>query len=224
MFERITRREEADLFIAWMAISLSFAIIKIAPSGILGPINPVDPLVALIYFGISLLTVGIGFILHEMAHKFTAIRYGYWAEFRKDNSMLLVAVALASLVGFVFAAPGATVIYSNTADGRGLTREQNGKISAAGPVINLLLCIPFAALAVVGVNILPNGGNLLSVIGIFGVQINAMIASFNMLPISILDGRKVLSWNIPVFALLILASFGLLVGSFTFLIPLGMNF
>jgi len=35
-----------------------------------------------------------------------------------------------------------------------------------------------------------------------------------MLPISILDGRKVMSWNIPVFILLILTSFGVLVGSF----------
>jgi len=214
MFERISRREEADLFLAWMAISLSFAIIKIAPNGVLGPITSIDPWVALIYFGISLLTVGIGFILHEMAHKFTAIRYGYWAEFRKDNSMLLIAIALASLVGFVFAAPGATVIYSNTPDGRGLTREQNGKISAAGPLTNLLLCIPFALLAFTGSLFLNSNISLLAQIGIFGVQINAMIASFNMLPISILDGRKVMSWNIAVFALLILTSFGLLVGSF----------
>lgn len=214
MFERISRREEADLFIAWMAISLSFAIIKIAPNGILGPIRSVDPLVALVYFGISLLTVGIGFILHEMAHKFTAIRYGYWAEFRKDNSMLLIAVVLASLVGFVFAAPGATVIFSNSADGRGLNREQNGKISAAGPVINLVLCILFAGLVLLGATLVNTSGNLLAQIGIFGIQINAMIAAFNMLPISILDGKKVMSWNMPIFVLLILASFGILVGSF----------
>jgi len=210
MFERISRREEADLFLAWMAISLSFAIIKIAPSGVLGPIRSVDPVVALTYFGISLLTVGIGFILHEMAHKFTAIRYGYWAEFRKDNSMLLIAVALASLVGFVFAAPGATIIYSNSVSERGLTRRENGIISASGPVVNLLLCIPFAVLVLIGCGL----GNLLTQIGVFGIQINAMIAAFNLLPISILDGRKVMAWNIPVFALLIIASFGILLGSF----------
>jgi Zn-dependent protease len=214
MFKRISRREEADLFLAWMAISLSFAIIKIAPNGVLGPIQSVDPLVALIYFGISLFTVGIGFILHEMAHKFTAIRYGYWAEFHKDNSMLLIAVALASLVGFVFAAPGATVIYNTSADGRGLTREQNGKISAAGPVINLVLCIPFAALVLLGSSLNTPSGTLVTQIGIFGVQINAMIAAFNLLPISILDGRKVMSWSIPVFAVLIISSFVILVGSF----------
>ncbi|MFY9800348.1 MAG: peptidase M50 [Methanoregula sp.] len=210
MFERISRREEADLFLAWMAISLSFAIIKIAPYGVLGPIRSVDPLMALTYFGISLLTVGIGFILHEMAHKFTAIRYGYWAEFRKDNSMLLIAVALASLVGFVFAAPGATIIYSNSVSGQGLTRRENGVISASGPVVNLLLCIPFAVLVLIGGGM----GTLLTQIGIFGIQINAMIAAFNLLPISILDGRKVMAWNIPVFALLIIASFGILMGSF----------
>jgi Zn-dependent protease len=218
MFERISRREEADLFLAWMAISLSFAIIKIAPNGILGPIKSVDPLLALIYFGISLLTVGIGFILHEMAHKFTAIRYGYWAEFRKDNSMLLVAVALASLVGFVFAAPGATVIYSNSASGQGLSRRENGIISASGPVVNLLLCIPFALCIIIPALFFPAGpgvGNLISQIGIFGIQINAMIAAFNLLPISILDGRKVMAWNILVFAVLIIISFGVLVGSFS---------
>jgi Zn-dependent protease len=214
MLERITRREEADLFIAWMAISLSFAIIKIAPYGILGPVGPVSLVTALIYLGIALLTVGIGFILHEMAHKFTAIRYGYWAEFRKDNSMLLVAVALASLVGFVFAAPGATVIYTTASDGRGLSREQNGKISAAGPVVNLLLCIPFAALLFIAGGLTSLNGNILAQIGLAGIQINAMIAAFNMLPISILDGNKVFSWNIPVFFILILAAFGTLMASF----------
>jgi len=214
MLERITRREEADLFIAWLAISLAFAIIMIAPNGILGPVRSITPIAALVSFGIALLTVGIGFILHEMAHKFTAIRYGYWAEFRKDNSMLLVAVALASLVGFVFAAPGATVIYTNSADGRGLSREQNGKISAAGPVVNLLLCIPFAALLVIAGGLASLNGNVLAQMGLAGIQINAMIASFNMLPISILDGNKVFSWNIPVFFILILAAFGTLVASF----------
>ena len=214
MLERITRREEADLFIAWLAISLAFAIIMVAPYGILGSTIHVTPIEALKYFGIALITVGIGFILHEMAHKFTAIRYGYWAEFRKDNNMLLVAVALASLVGFVFAAPGATVIYTNAADGRGLTREQNGRISAAGPVVNLLLCIPFAALLFLAGGLNSLNGNLLAQVGLAGIQINAMIAAFNMLPISILDGNKVFSWNIPVFFMLILAAFGTLVASF----------
>ncbi|OPX64256.1 MULTISPECIES: peptidase M50 [unclassified Methanoregula] len=217
MFERITRREEADLFIAWLAISLAFAIIKIAPYGILRPFQQVTAATALVIFAIALLTVGIGFILHEMAHKFTAMRYGYWAEFHKDNSMLLIAVVVASLVGFVFAAPGATVIYTNPYEGRGLTREENGKISAAGPATNLLLCIPFAALYVLGGGLAASGGSLLAVVGLAGIQINAMIAAFNMLPFGPLDGRKIWDWNTPAFTLLIAASFGLLVASFSYL-------
>jgi Zn-dependent protease len=214
MLERISRREEFDLFIAWIAISISFAIIKIAPYGITGPVRSIDPVIALISFGIALLTVGIGFILHEMAHKFTAIKFGYWAEFRKDNTMLLFAVLLAALVGFVFAAPGATVIYSNSGSGQGLTRKENGIISASGPVVNLLLCIPFVVLVLIGVSFMGTSGTLLTQIGIFGIQINAMIAAFNMIPISILDGRKVMAWNIPIFAMLIITSFGTLVASF----------
>jgi len=205
MLERISRREEFDLFIAWIAISLAFAIIFLRGSG------RTDPVIALLYLGVSLLTVGIGFILHEMAHKFTALKYGFWAEFRKDNTMLVVAVALAALVGVVFAAPGATVIYD--VNGRGISREQNGRISVAGPVVNLLLCIPFIALLILGGSI-STTGNLVTMTGMIGLQVNAMIAAFNMLPISVLDGRKVLAWNAGVFVVMILAAFGMLLLSF----------
>jgi Zn-dependent protease len=208
MLERISRQERFDLFVAWVAISLAFALIFIRESG------GINPVTALLFIGVSLVTVGIGFVAHEMAHKFTALKYGYWAEFRKDNMMLLVAVALAALVGVVFAAPGATVIYSNGRFGGGLSREQNGKISAAGPVTNLLLCIPFAALLLYG-GISPSfSGNLATLVGMMGLQVNAMIAAFNMLPVSVLDGRKVLAWNAGVFAVLIIAAFGTLLLSY----------
>jgi Zn-dependent protease len=203
MLERISRREEFDLFIAWIAISLAFAIIFLRDTDT----GRVDPVVALVFLGISLFTVGIGFILHEMAHKFTAIKYGFWAEFRKDNMMLVVAVALAALVGVVFAAPGATVIYD--INGRGISREQNGKISVAGPIVNLVLCIPFAALLIYG-----GTGSIVTMIGMIGFQVNAMIATFNMLPVSVLDGKKVFAWNKAVFAIMILAAFGALFASF----------
>ncbi|WAC04990.1 MAG: peptidase M50 [Methanoregula sp.] len=210
MLERISQQECLDLFIAWGAISLAFAIIFIRDAG-----ARVDPFTALIFIGISLITVGIGFVAHEMAHKFTAMKYGYWAEFRKDNMMLVVAVALAALVGVVFAAPGATVIYdTGRSGGGGISREQNGKISAAGPVTNLILCIPFTALILYGGLSSGITGNLATLVGMMGLQVNAMIAAFNMLPVSVLDGRKVLAWNPIVFAILIVAAFGTLLLSF----------
>lgn len=193
MLERIPLRERRDLLIAWLAISLAFTLLYVR-----GGVN----LTGLVfYFAMSLVTVGIAFVLHELAHKFAAMRYGYWAEFQKDNQMLLVAVVMAALVGVVFAAPGATYVYGNA------TRNENGWISAAGPITNLLLCIPFAAL------MLLSGGGLLALVGLVGLRVNAMIAAFNMLPISVLDGRKVLAWNPAVFAVLIAVSAGLLVWS-----------
>ena len=206
MLERISRREEFDLLVAWIAISVAFTIIFLRGAG------RVDPILALSYLTVSLFTVGIGFIFHEMAHKFTAIQYGFWAEFRKDNIMLVVAVALAALVGVVFAAPGATVIYDTT--GRGISREQNGKISVAGPVVNLLLCIPFAGLLFYGGEGMSITGNFVTMIGMIGFQVNAMIAAFNMLPVSVLDGKKVLAWNKVVFIVVIIAAFGALLISY----------
>lgn len=201
MLERISRKERFDLVVAWLAISVAFSLIFPRP----------DVLAYVTNLALSMVTVGVGFVLHELAHKFTAMRYGYWAEFRKDNIMLLVAVVLAALVGVVFAAPGATMIY-----GTGITREQNGKISAAGPLTNLILCIPFALILVVAGGFGPDFAfqNLVSAIGIVGLQVNAMIAAFNLLPISVLDGRKILAWNPAIFAVMIVAAFAILIVTF----------
>ncbi len=193
MLERIPLRERRDLVIAWLAISVAFTLIYVR-----GGVT-VENFILL--FVMSLGTVGLAFVLHELAHKFVAMRYGYWAEFRKDNQMLLVAVVLAALVGVVFAAPGATYVYGNA------TRRENGWISASGPITNLLLCIPFIALVFLGAD------SILGLFGILGLRINAMIAAFNMLPVSVLDGRKVLAWNPAVFGILIAAAVGMLIWS-----------
>lgn len=203
MLERISVRERRDLLVAWVAISIAFSLIYIRYGA--------TPALFLLFLGISLVTVGVGFILHELAHKFTAMKYGFWAEFQKNNLMLVVAVALAALAGVVFAAPGATMIYAPS-----LTREQNGKISAAGPVTNLLLCIPFALILFLGsaVDIRLMGLNVISTLGMIGLQVNAMIAAFNMLPVSVLDGKKRTCLNPVVFVVLIGASFGILLATF----------
>ncbi len=193
MLERIPRRERLDLVIAWLAIAVAFTIARF---NLLGGGIAIGS--ALFVFLISLLTVGVGFVLHELAHKFTAMHFGYWAEFRKDNQMLLIAVVLAALAGVVFAAPGATVIYGDR-----IGRRENGLISAAGPATSLVLALGFLVLYLVAPL------SLIGAIGLAGLQINAMIAAFNMLPISVLDGRKVLGWNVAVFAVLIVAAFAL---------------
>jgi Zn-dependent protease len=213
MLERISRKERFDLIVAWLAISIAFSLAFTGGVGVMGgsPFREITLSDYLFYLILSMVTVGVGFVLHELAHKFTAMKYGYWAEFRKDNIMLLVAVVMAALVGVVFAAPGATMIY-----GTGITREQNGRISAAGPLTNLVLCVPFALILIASGGLGPENSfrNLASAIGMIGLQVNAMIAAFNLLPISVLDGRKILAWNPAIFAVMIVAAFGVLLATF----------
>jgi Zn-dependent protease len=55
---------------------------------------------------ITAVGVGTGFMLHELAHKFVAQRYGYWAEYKASPMGLIFTVVMAAMFGFVFAAPG----------------------------------------------------------------------------------------------------------------------
>lgn len=224
MLERISRPELIDLLIAWFALSIAFAFIfpQIFDMSAIANIYKDSSLfssvlVLLVSFIFALLTAGIGFAFHEMAHKFTAIRYGFWAEFRRDNIMLVIAVALAALVHVVFAAPGATLIA-----GYNITKEQNGKISAAGPLTNLLLCIPFAACFLAAGALTGIAAAVIGLLGSAGLLVNATLAAFNMLPVSVLDGKKVLAWNPAIFAALFIAAFGVLIGSYYYVFHLSL--
>ncbi|NMA10958.1 MAG: peptidase M50, partial [Methanomicrobiales archaeon] len=59
MLERIPLRERRDLLIAWLAISIAFTLIFV-----MGMVS-LDVLV--FYFAMSLVTVGVAFVLHELA-------------------------------------------------------------------------------------------------------------------------------------------------------------
>ena len=179
---RTSRTEMQHLFIAWIAISYAFALVLSGPARR-------DPFgeIVIYKFMLSLLTVGVSFILHELAHKVVAQRYNMWAEFRMSSSMLMFAVGLAYLMGALIAAPGAVQIYGNYA-----TSGQIGRIGAAGPLMNVLLALAFTPL--VGMD------GFLGEVGSFGVLINLWLAAFNMLPISVLDGKKVLAWSKGAFA------------------------
>jgi len=50
--------------------------------------------------------------------------------------------------------------------------------------------------------------------------VNGMLASFNMLPVGPLDGRKVFAWNRGFFLLLIGVAFGVLILSYIAPLPL----
>lgn len=173
---RYSNVEVRDLVKAWFAISLAFAIAFLGLSfdyrflfGIL----------------VSAFTVGIGFLLHELAHKYFAQKYRCWAEFRANNFMLLLAVVF-SFFGFVFAAPGGVFIRGK------VNAKKNGIISLAGPVTNIILGLLFMLIMIATIEPIRK-------IAYYGMYINFWLALFNMIPFFPFDGSKVFRWNKTVY-------------------------
>ena len=191
---RFSAIEVRDLLAAWVALGVAFAVFF---GGGGGAVGLTDAFLALLL--VSLLTAGVGFLLHELAHKIVAIRFGQVAEFRANYAMLLFAIA-AAFGGIIFAAPGA--VYHR---GR-ITERENGLISVAGPVTNIVLGFVFLPF------LLASGGFLFQ-LGRYGVMINFFLAAFNMIPFGPLDGKKVLRWSKSVFLATFLASVVLTVGA-----------
>lgn len=180
---RFSSTEIRQLAIAILALSGAFTILFVRYD--FGYLS--DPIILAFLFGVSLLSVGTGVGLHEIMHKVVAQRYGLWAEFRYDLRGLALAFVFA-FVGFIFGAPGATWI-----SGR-VTQEQNGRISAAGPLTNILLGAGFF----VGWIALPAGGAVSGLLS-FALSevaiVNVVLGGFNLVPILPLDGAKVWAWN-----------------------------
>lgn len=192
---RFSRRELRDLAAAWIALGVAFTLflnpqlVRTVPYGSIELGSIVRP------FALSMVTVGLGFLLHELGHKVVAVRFGQLAEFRADYSMLGLAI-LAALAGFLFAAPGAV-------HHRGrITERENGLIALAGPLVNVALAVVFLPPALVGSGFVAAAGSL-------GVTINVLLAGFNMIPFGPLDGRTVLDWSPLVFAVVFLPTAGL---------------
>lgn len=127
-----------------------------------------------------------GFVAHEMAHKVAAQRFGFWAEFRMSPVGLFISLVTA-YAGFLFAAPGATVVH-----GMGDIREW-GRTSLAGPALNLVEGAVFLGAAVAVWDLTQNFSTW--VLLILLAFVNGWFAAFNLLPFGPLDGTKVLRWN-----------------------------
>jgi Zn-dependent protease len=147
---------------------------------------------------ISFLGVGLSFLVHELAHKYAAIKLGYHARFRIYLPSSLLSIILA-FTGVKLAAPGWVEIHPYKFKDWLYRRlkysvEEMGKIALVGPLSNIILSFIFL---LAGIDFLK--------------FINAWIALFNLLPIPPLDGSKVLHWSIGGWAFFFILSIILLI-------------
>ena len=193
-------KELKDLVISALLLALAFGIAL--SGGFRAFANPMGLLVVSL---MSIVCVSLGFVLHEMGHRFVARRFGCFAEYAMWRTGLIIAL-VCSLLGFVFAAPGAVVIYPR-ADALGnstLTREKTGLISIAGPAMNICLAVVFLLLNL----IYPT---LLFPLFPLGARINTWLAIFNLIPFGPFDGAKILKWDKKIWISAVVVGIGLFI-------------
>ncbi len=193
---KFSYKEKRDLFFAGIMISFAFAVL------LSGGFNLKINFNFIITFIIAFFTAGIGFLLHELMHKYFAIKYKLSGEFRAFYGMLWIAI-LFSFFGFIIAAPGAVFIKGK------ITKNKNGKISLAGPATNLILAFIFLVLILF---LEPEG--VFKMFLKFGFTINSLLSAFNMIPAGLFDGKKVYVWSKRVYYSVLIISIGFFVLSF----------
>lgn len=150
--------------------------------------------------GLALSSVlfSMGFILHELAHKYVAQGYGLWAEFRLNmTGLLLTALSVVSPIKFI--APGAVMI-AGFAD-----KNRMGRTAFAGPLVNIVITTALLIL----LPAIPSPALYQAILA--GAAINAFLAVFNLIPFAVFDGQKVYTWDRRYWAALFAISLALTV-------------
>lgn len=192
MKEPYNKDELRDIIITVAALTIIFAYPHVA------------------FVPIAFVAVLIGFLFHELAHRYVARKFDAVAFFKMWPTGLMFGLLLAFLqVGIVFAAPGAVVVYPFRYSRwkyrrKNLTVNEWGWIAAAGPITNIIFAILFATIAFFTTSIIATGAR-------FIFLVNAVLGTFNLLPIPPLDGSKIARWKVSFWAMLFIISAALVV-------------
>ncbi len=128
------------------------------------------------------------FLLHEVSHKSVAMSLGYRARFTLSHTgLLLTLLSAIPLMPIKIIMPGYVAIYGH------YERKSFGLIALAGPLTNIIVCMALLTIP----------RHPLTAIAI---DLNALVALFNLIPLGELDGRKIIAWNPVIWAVCMVAS------------------
>ena len=150
-----------------------------------------NPPWAIILLAIILMS---SFLLHEIAHKSIAIKNHLKAEFR-INSFGAILTLISVISPLKIIAPGAVMIHGAT------DKTTLGRIALAGPLTNIAIAVIF-----ITISLATNPTNTLYSIIRTSVALNGLLAAFNLLPFGMLDGKKVISWDKKIWAIIFLSA------------------
>ncbi|MHA1909027.1 MAG: AN1-type zinc finger domain-containing protein, partial [Candidatus Thorarchaeota archaeon] len=207
---RFSAQERRDLAIS--AILVTLVSLSLQSNGILGVFTRIPALIFAGFWWVPAIIAGsllLAYFVHEFAHKFVAQHYNMWAEFRMTTSGYYLSV-----VAILFGIPifGTGVVFTSGTE----SLEKDGKVNAAGPLSNFILAASFVILALF-IPLLSGGLSFeIYLILQIGVNLNAMLGLFNMIPFQPFDGGTIVKWNRMVWllmavCLLLLLLFGYLV-------------
>ena len=192
MFDKlnISNQVLSHLGKAWFIFIIAFL-----PQTFIGTYNSTGSIdYSLLNMSIISFAIGFAFLFHELGHKFAAQYFKARAEFKLDARGLLITV-ISIAMGFYFLMPGATFWQSNLSQ----YSDVRGRVSGAGPIVNRhLACLSL------GLFIFENGaathgiGSIEYVLYTFGYIsfiLNVYLGLFNLIPVWILDGKKIFEWS-----------------------------
>ena len=206
---RFSAQEKKDLMIASILVLLVGISAIGFPYGIWQAILDIINYISL-GFGLYVILPPIiflfSFMVHEMAHKFTAQHYGMWSEFRMTTAGYYM-----SAIAIVFSIPifGTGVVLSSGAS----STDEDAKVNLAGPVSNLVLG-SLMSLIILGIAFSEPSAILYFLVVIVlrpALILNGMLGLFNMIPFQPFDGGTVFQWNKGIWAIVAIGLLTLLI-------------
>ncbi|BDC19456.1 site-2 protease family protein [Acidianus sp. HS-5] len=145
----------------------------------------------------TLIAATIAVVPHEFAHRQVARKYGCFSRFTLSFSGFL-ATSIINLFGIAIVFfSGYTLISCNFFRAN---KKLDGITAAAGPATNLIVSAIFYVLATL---FFPS---LAGILFFYIAMFNSAVAFFNLLPFWVLDGAKIMRWDIKIWVLMIAVS------------------